>query len=102
MSMTGSRPSPAGIYDYFLGGHHYSEADRAAAEEALAIAPEARFAARENRAFLQRAVRYCAARGVRQFIDIGSGGPTAGPVHEIAAEAGPDPRRLYVDYDPPA
>lgn len=92
MSMTGNRPSPAGIYDYFLGGHHYSEADRAAAEEALAIAPEGRFAARENRAFLQRAVRYIAAQGVRQFIDIGSGYPTAGPVHEIAAEAVPDPR----------
>ena len=66
MSMTGSRPSPAGMYDYFLGGHHYSEADRAAAEEALAIAPEGRFAARENRAFMQRAVRYIAAQGVRQ------------------------------------
>ena len=100
MSMTGSRPSPAGMYDYFLGGHHYSEADRAAAEEALAIAPEGRFAARENRAFMQRAVRYIARQGVRQFIDIGSGYPTAGPVHEIAAEEAPDPRVLYVDYDP--
>jgi hypothetical protein len=100
MSMTGSRPSPAGMYDYFLGGHHYSEADRVAAEEALAIAPEGRFAARENRAFMQRAVRYAAAQGVRQFIDIGSGYPTSGPVHEIAAEAVPDPRVLYVDYDP--
>jgi S-adenosyl methyltransferase len=100
MSMTGSRPSPAGMYDYFLGGHHYSEADRVAAEEALAIAPEGRFAARENRAFMQRAVRYIAARGVRQFIDIGSGYPTSGPVHEIAAEEVPNPRVLYIDYDP--
>jgi hypothetical protein len=95
-----TRPSPAGIYDYFLGGHHFTQADREAAEEALAIAPEGRFAARENRAFMQRAVRFIGARGVRQFIDIGSGYPTAGPVHEVAAEVVPDPRVLYVDYDP--
>jgi O-methyltransferase involved in polyketide biosynthesis len=100
MSVTGSRPSPAGMYDYFLGGHHYSEADREAAEEALAIAPEGGFAARENRAFMQRAVRYCASRGVRQYIDVGSGYPTAGPVHEVAAETVDGPRILYVDYDP--
>ena len=101
-----SRPSgsavstPAGIYDYLLGGRHHSTADREAAEKALAIAPEARFAARENRAFLQRVVRYIAGQGVRQYIDIGSGFPTVGPVHEIATEVVPDPHVIYVDYDP--
>jgi S-adenosyl methyltransferase len=93
-------PSPAGIYDYLLGGHHHSAADREAAEKALAIAPEARFAARENRAFLQRVVRYIADHGVRQYIDIGSGFPTVGPVHEIAAGIVADPHVVYVDYDP--
>jgi len=92
--------SPAGMYDYFLGGSHHSAADREAAQRALATAPEARSIALENRAFMQRAVRYIAQRGVRQYIDIGSGFPTAGPVHEIAAEAVARPRVLYVDYDP--
>ncbi len=95
-----SGPSPAGIYDYLLGGHHHRAPDREAAEKALAIAPEARFAARENRAFLQRVVRYIADHGVRQYIDIGSGFPTSGPVHEIAAEIVADPHVVYVDYDP--
>jgi O-methyltransferase involved in polyketide biosynthesis len=94
------RPSPAGIYDYLLGGQHHTGADRESAENALALAPEARFAALENRAFLQRAVRYLAGQGVRQYIDLGSGYPTAGPVHEIAAEIVPDPHAVYVDYDP--
>ena len=75
-------PSPAGIYDCLLHGQHHSPADREAAEKALALAPKARFAALENRTFLQRAVRYVAAHGVRQYIDIGSGFPTVGPVHE--------------------
>jgi SAM-dependent methyltransferase len=95
-----TRPSPAGIYDFLLGGEHYSAADREAAEKALALAPEGRFAAVQNRAFLQRAVRYVSECGVRQFIDIGSGYPTAGAVHEIAAEIVADPRVVYVDYDP--
>jgi S-adenosyl methyltransferase len=93
-------PSPAGIYDYLLRGGHHSAADRDAAEKALAVAPETRFAAVENRAFLQRAVRYVAKRGVRQYIDIGSGFPTAGPVHEVAGEIVADPHVVYVDYDP--
>jgi len=91
--------SPAGIYDHLLGGSHHSAADREAAEKALAIAPETRFAARENRAFMQRAVRYIAERGVSQYIDIGSGYPTVGPVHEVAAEIIADPHVLYIDYD---
>jgi O-methyltransferase involved in polyketide biosynthesis len=93
-------PSPAGIYDYLLRGDHHSAADREAAKKALAIAPEARFAALENRAFLQRAVHYAAERGVRQYVDVGSGFPTAGPVHEIAGEVVGDPHVVYVDYDP--
>jgi hypothetical protein len=92
--------SPAGIYDYLLGGANFSEADRKAAEKALAIVPETRAAARDNRAFLQRAVRYLAEHGVRQFIDIGSGFPTVGAVHEIAQEYLEDPHVVYVDYDP--
>ncbi len=79
------KPTPAGIYDYLLGGHHHGAIDREAAEKVLAIAPEASFGARENRAFIQRVTRYAAVHGVRQFIDIGSGFPTVGPVHEIAS-----------------
>jgi O-methyltransferase involved in polyketide biosynthesis len=93
-------PTAAGIYDYLLGGANHTEADREAAESAMKVAPEARFAAVENRAFLQRAVRYAAAHGVRQFIDLGSGYPTGGAVHEIAAEIEDGPRVLYVDRDP--
>jgi hypothetical protein len=99
-SASAGRPSPAGIYNYLLDGTLYSAADREAAERALAVAPEARFAALENRAFLQRALRHAASRGVRQYIDIGSGFPTVGAVHETAAEVVPDPRVVYVDYDP--
>jgi hypothetical protein len=95
-----SAPRPAGIYDYILGGTHHTAADRAAAEKAIASAPETRTGIVENRAFVQRAVRYIAGHGVRQFIDIGSGYPTAGPVHEVAAEVIADPHVLYVDYDP--
>lgn len=92
--------SPAGIYDYLLGGANHSAADREAAERALAIAPETRSAAIENRAFMQRAVRYIAERGVTQYIDIGSGFPTVGAVHEIAQQFTADPHVVYVDYDP--
>jgi S-adenosyl methyltransferase len=92
-------PTPAGIYDYLLGGRHHSAADREAAEKALAIAPEARSVAKENRAFLRRAVSYIAERGVRQYIDLGSGFPSRGAVHEIAGRFVPDPHVLYVDYD---
>jgi hypothetical protein len=93
-------PTPAGIYDYMLGGTHHTTADRQAAEQAQAAAPETRTAIVENRAFVQRAVRYVARQGTRQFIDLGSGYPTAGPVHETATEIIAGPRVLYVDYDP--
>jgi hypothetical protein len=93
-------PTPAGVYDYMLGGTHHTTADREAAEQAIAAAPETRAAIVANRAFLQRAIRFVAGSGVRQYIDLGSGYPTVGPVHEIAAEQVSDPRVLYVDYDP--
>jgi hypothetical protein len=93
-------PTPAGIYDYLLGGDHHSAADRDAAEKAVAIAPATRSEVIENRAFLQRAVRYVAGHGVTQYIDIGSGFPAAGAVHEIAGELAAGPHVVYVDYDP--
>ena len=92
--------SSAGMYDYLLGGANHSDADSRAAEKALAVVPETRFAAVENRAFAQRAVRYAARHGVRQFLDIGSGLPAAGPVHQIAGEIVADPHVVYVDFDP--
>jgi hypothetical protein len=92
--------SSAGMYDYLLGGTNHSDADRLAAEKALAVVPETRFAAVENRAFTQRAVRYAARRGVRQYLDAGSGFPTAGPVHQIASQTVAHPRVVYVDSDP--
>lgn len=96
----GSTPTAAGIYDYLLDGEHNSAADREAAEKALAIAPEARFAAVQNRSFVQRAVRYAAANGVRQYVDVGSGFPAAGPVHEAVSAIVAEPHVVYVDYDP--
>lgn len=94
-------PNAARIYDYLLGGKDNYAADREGAEKFLAVAPEIRFAARENRAFLIRAVRFLAAEaGIRQFLDIGSGLPTQRNVHEVAHEIAPDARIVYVDYDP--
>lgn len=98
-----SRPTAAGMYEVLLdelGGHHYSPADQEAAIKALAAAPEAAVAAQENRKFVQRAVRYVAGRGIRQFIDMGSGFPTKGQVHEIAAEIVDNLHVVYVDHDP--
>jgi hypothetical protein len=94
-------PNPARIYDYLLGGKDHFPADRAAAEELLALVPEARAGARENRAFLGRAVRYLAGEaGIRQFLDIGTGMPTQGNVHQVAHAVAPDARVVYVDNDP--
>jgi SAM-dependent methyltransferase len=89
------------MYDYFLGGKDNYPADREAAEEVLAVAPQARLSAVENRAFLRRAVRYLAAEaGIRQFIDIGTGLPTQENVHEVVQRAAPGARVVYVDNDP--
>ena len=93
-------PNAARMYDYYLGGKDNFTADRAAAEKALAIAPQIRLAARQNRAFMGRAVRYLAEAGVRQFLDVGTGLPTRNNVHEVAQGAAPDSRVVYVDNDP--
>ena len=91
----------ARIYDYWLGGKDNYAADRKAAEEALAAYPGVVTGARANRQFLARAVRHLAAdAGVRQFLDIGTGIPTANNTHEVAQAAAPDSRVVYVDYDP--
>jgi len=90
----------ARIYDYQLGGTHNFEADRAAAEAISTLFPGARASSRANRAWLGRAVRYVAGQGMRQFLDIGSGIPTVGNVHEIAQSIVPDAHVVYVDIDP--
>jgi hypothetical protein len=96
-----SRPHPARMYDYYLGGKNHYAADREVADKVLAGAPSARTGPRENRAFLGRAVRFLAAEaGVRQFLDIGTGLPTTDNVHEVAQRAVPSSRVVYVDNDP--
>jgi S-adenosyl methyltransferase len=93
-------PNPARIYDYLLGGKDNFPADREVADQVLAIAPVARDVVEDNRAFLRRAVRHLAGQaGIRQFIDLGSGLPTQGNVHEIAQATAPDARVVYVDND---
>ncbi len=94
------RPTPARIYDYMLQGNNYFQVDRLAAERILAAAPEIRDAAWSNRGFHQRAARWIAQRGVRQFVDIGSGLPTVGNTHEVAKKVDPQARVVYVDNDP--
>lgn len=96
------RPSVARMYDYYLGGSHNFAVDRAAAQAMVAAVPEAPLMAQANRAFLRRSVRYLLRAGIRQFLDIGSGIPTVGNVHEIAQQSAPDSRVVYVDVDPVA
>jgi len=92
---------PARVYDYWLGGKDNFEADRIAGEETIAAYPAIRASARANRAFLARSVRYLAAEaGVRQFLDIGTGLPTASNTHEVAQSMAPESRIVYVDNDP--
>jgi hypothetical protein len=97
-----NRPSAARIYDVYLGGTHNFDADRAVAARAVALLPETPMIARANRAFLRRAVRYATGRGIRQFLDLGSGIPTEHNVHEVAQEQAPEARVVYVDVDPTA
>ena len=90
----------ARVHDYWLGGKDNFAADRVAAERVLAAAPGLRFRVRANRAFLGRATRYLAAEaGIRQFLDIGTGIPTADNTHEVAQRAAPSSRVVYVDND---
>ena len=96
-----SRPHAARMYDYYLGGKNHFAADRETADKVIATIPGIRTAPRENRAFLGRAVRYLAAEaGIRQFLDIGTGLPTTSNVHEVAQQAVPSARIVYVDNDP--
>ena len=88
------------MYDYYLGGKDNFESDRRAAEEIYSKIPDLPEVARDNRAFLQRAVRHLAEAGIRQFVDIGAGLPTQGNVHEIAQKVDPSSRIVYVDNDP--
>jgi SAM-dependent methyltransferase len=97
-----TRPSAARVYDYFLGGAHNFEVDRQLAGQIASLTPNLAQTMRANRSFLRRAVRYLVDAGIDQFLDIGSGIPTVGNVHEVAQEANPDARVVYVDVDPVA
>jgi hypothetical protein len=94
-----TRPSAARMYDLYLGGTHNYPVDRMFAERIRDVCPFAWDMARDNRGFLQRAVRFAAESGIRQFVDIGSGVPTVGNVHEVAHEIDPEARVVYVDND---
>jgi SAM-dependent methyltransferase len=96
------RANVARVYDYWLGGTHNFLTDQDLARALLAVEPNFRAIARANRAFLGRAVRFLAAAGIRQFLDIGSGIPTEGNVHEVAQQAAPGAHVVYADIDPVA
>ena len=96
------RANTARVYDYWLGGSHNFLADQDLGRVMAAIEPNVRAITRANRAFLGRAVRFLAANGIRQFLDIGSGIPTQANVHEVAQQAAPGSRVAYVDLDPVA
>jgi S-adenosyl methyltransferase len=95
-----SKPSPARMYDHYLGGSANFQVDRDAVDRILELVPEIRDAAWANRGFLQRAVRWIAERGVCQFVDLGAGLPTQRCTHEVAREVQRDARVLYTDNDP--
>jgi hypothetical protein len=93
------RANVARVYDYWLGGSHNFLVDQDVARAIAAVEPNMRLGVRANRAFLGRAVRFLAANGIGQFLDIGSGIPTEGNVHEVAQDADPAARVVYVDVD---
>lgn len=93
-------PHPARVYDYWLGGKDNFAADRAVAEQVLAVMPEIIDTVRGNRRFLARSVAFLRDAGIRQFLDVGSGLPSSPNVHEIAQEGGSGARVVYVDHDP--
>lgn len=95
-----SAPSMARIYDYLLGGSNHFESDRAAARIMTERAPELVDGVSANRGFHQRAAKWLAEQGVRQFIDLGSGLPTAGNTHDVVLKIDPSARIVYVDIDP--
>jgi SAM-dependent methyltransferase len=94
-----NRPSPARVYDFFLGGSHNFAVDRAMAGQLEKAMPDIGEIMRANRAFLQRAIGFLLDAGVRQFLDLGSGIPTVGNVHELAQRAAPEAAVVYVDLD---
>jgi SAM-dependent methyltransferase len=97
------KPSPARVYDYWLGGSQNFAADREIGQRTAEVMPHVPAAARANRAFLTRVVRHLVEEcGINQLLDLGSGVPTAGNVHEVARRANPDARIVYVDIDPVA
>lgn len=95
-------PSVARIHDYYLGGSYNFEADREAARKAMEFLPGLPKTMQANRAFMRRAVRFAVREGITQFLDIGSGIPAFGTVHEVAGAALPGARVVYVDHDPVA
>ncbi|THA71135.1 hypothetical protein E6P78_07805 [Streptomyces sp. A0958] len=97
-----SVPSVSRMYDFYLGGSHNFEVDREAARKAMEFMPGLPKAMQANRAFMRRAVRYALGEGINQFLDIGSGIPTFGNVHEVAQGIDPDAKVAYVDHDPVA
>jgi hypothetical protein len=98
----GIKYNPARYWDYVLGGYFNFEADRKVGDLAMQSVPDVRPGALANRSFLRRAVRFLAHEGITQFVDLGSGLPTVGPVHEIAQSIDPSARTVYVDSDPVA
>jgi hypothetical protein len=96
------RANAARVYDYLLGGTHNFLADQDVGRALAAVEPDVREIAQANRAFLGRAVRFLSAAGIRQFLDVGSGIPTEGNVHEVARRADPGARVVYADIDPVA
>lgn len=99
MGFDTTRPHPARVYDWMIGGRENFPADREAARRILELHPEARRSFVENRRFLGRVVAHLVKRGIRQFLDIGAGLPASGNVHEIAHALAPDTRVVYVDHD---
>ena len=92
--------NPARIYDCGLGGYNNFQVDREQFDKLLEIDPDARLVVQSNRGFLRRAVRFCVEQGVRQFLDLGSGIPTVGNVHQAAHEMDPGAHVVYVDNEP--
>ncbi|MEU7641126.1 MULTISPECIES: SAM-dependent methyltransferase [unclassified Streptomyces] len=95
-----SRPHPARMYDYFLGGWDNYEVDRVAGDRVIELHPQVRDSVRANGAFRGRAVRAVVASGIRQFLVLGIGIPTSPNTHEVARETAPETRVVYVDSDP--
>lgn len=93
------KPNAARMYDYYLGGAHNFEPDRLLAAQVEQVAPWVRHVARINRAWLRRVVTYLTGQGIEQFLDLGSGIPTVGNVHEVARRFAPAARVVYVDYE---